>query len=198
MPRLDSPLKWHGGKSPSAARIVELMPDHLHDVEPFAGGLSVLLAKSPASVSEVVNDLDGGLVNFWRVLKDEATFPRFVRLAQATPFSEREWHDADDRLDDTDPVARAAAFFVRCRQSLAGRRDTFTPITRLRRGMNEQASAWLSAVEGLSAVHARLARAIILCRPAVEIIRSQDGPRTLFYLDPPDVHSTRASTASVR
>jgi site-specific DNA-adenine methylase len=69
------PLKWHGGKHYLAGRIVSLMPRHLHYVEPFAGGLAVLLARDPADpslwlpphkgVSEVANDLDGRLVNFW-------------------------------------------------------------------------------------------------------------------------------------
>jgi DNA adenine methylase len=59
--------------------------------------------------------------------------------------------------------------------------------------MNEQCSAWLNAVEGLPAVHARLKRVVILNRPALEVIRSQDDPRTLFYLDPPYLHETRTS-----
>jgi DNA adenine methylase len=59
--------------------------------------------------------------------------------------------------------------------------------------MNEQASAWLSAVEGLPAVHARLRRVAILCRPALDVIRSQDGPGTLFYCDPPYLPGTRAA-----
>jgi DNA adenine methylase len=60
--------------------------------------------------------------------------------------------------------------------------------------MNEQTSGWWSAVEGLRAVHARLRRVAILePQPALDVIRSQDGPRTLFYLDPPYLHSTRAT-----
>jgi DNA adenine methylase len=143
--RLPSPLKTHGGKSYLASRIVALMPPHLNYVEPYAGGLSVLLAKDPRGVSEVVNDLNGGLANFWRVLRDEAAFARFARTVAATPFSAAEWRESGKRLDEADPVTRAWAFFVRCRQSLAGRRDTFAPIsrTRTRRGMNEQAAASL-------------------------------------------------------
>jgi D12 class N6 adenine-specific DNA methyltransferase len=55
--RISPPLKWHGGKWYLAPKIVALMPAHVHYVEPFAGGLSVLLAKDPAGVSEVVNDI---------------------------------------------------------------------------------------------------------------------------------------------
>lgn len=60
--------------------------------------------------------------------------------------------------------------------------------------MNKQASAWLSAVEGLPAVHDRLKRVVILDRPAIEVIRTQDGEKTLFYLGPPYLHETMAST----
>jgi DNA adenine methylase len=65
---------------------------------------------------------------------------------------------------------------------------------RTRRNMNEQASAWLNAVEGLPAVHERLKRVVVLDSPALEVIQQQDGPDTLFYLDPPYLHTTRSST----
>src|SRR5277367_6732947 len=98
---LTAPLKWHGGKHYLARRIVALMPRHLHYVEPFAGGLAVLLARDPGDpalrapghqgVSEVVNDLDGALTNFWRVLRDSPAFERFARTVQALPLSRQEW-----------------------------------------------------------------------------------------------------------
>lgn len=193
---LSSPLKYHGGKTFLASRIVALMPPHLHYVEPFAGGLSVLLAKDPLDHSEVVNDLDGRLTNFWRVLQDEKLYAGFHRIMEAMPFSEIEWQEADARVEREGPqrqLFEAVAFFVRCRMSLAGRQDRFAPLSRrrIRRGMNEQVSAWLTTVEGLPAVHARLRQVVVLNRPAVEVIRSQDGPGTLFYLDPPYLPGTR-------
>jgi DNA adenine methylase len=192
--RVSPPLKWHGGKHYLARKIVSLMPGHLHYVEPFAGGLSVLLAKDPGGVSEVVNDLDGRLTNFWRVIQDEASFARFRRILEAVPFSEVEWQGAA-RGQSGDPVERAVRFFVLCRQSLAGRMGSFAPLsrTRVRRGMNEQASSWLSAVDGLPAAHARLRRVVVLNRDALDVIRQEDGPDTLFYLDPPYLGETRAS-----
>jgi hypothetical protein len=73
--------------------------------------------------------------------------------------------------------------------------DTFAPLsrTRTRRGMCEQASAWLSVVDGLPAVHARLMRVAIYSKDALEVICQQDGPDTLFYLDPPYLHATRTA-----
>lgn len=196
--RIASPIKWHGGKGAFGGKlakwIVSLMPtDHIHYVEPYFGGGSVLLNKNPNGVSEVVNDLHGGLFFFWRILQDHLLFADFQRVIEATPFSESNWKRP---MNKCDPVWIAAEFFIRCRQSLAGRMDTFAPLsrTRTRGGMNEQVSAWLTAIEGLPEVHARLKRVVILNRPALEVIQSQDGPQTLFYLDPPYLHETRATT----
>ena len=194
--RVPNPLKWHGGKYYLAPKIVELMPKHLHYVEPYAGGLSVLLSKDPDGISEVVNDMHGELTNFWKVLQSEADFARFQRLMEATPFSQVEWESARDASPAEDPVERAAQFYVYCRQSHSGRMRSFAALTRnrTRRRMNEQASAWITAVEGLPAVHERLRRVAILNRPAIEVIDQQDGANTLFYLDPPYVHETRSTT----
>lgn len=193
---MKQPLKWHGGKHYLADWLIGHMPPHLHYVEPFFGGGAVLLRKSPDNVSEVVNDLDGPLTNFLQVLRDD--FPAFQRLAECTPFSESHWRESVSRLErrEGDAVRQALDFFVTCRQSRAGNRRTFTPLTRnrSRRGMNGEASAWLSAIEGLADVHARLKRVVILNRPAVDCIRSQDDTETLFYLDPPYVHETRAAS----
>ena len=193
-----TPLKWHGGKSPLANRIAAMMPPHTHYCEAFAGGLSVLLAKSPIGVSEVVNDVHRDLTNFWRVLQDPDQFARFQRVVQAVPFSEVEWRRAVARLKrgpGDDAVDDAVAFFICCRQSLAGRMDSFSPLSRsrVRCGQNEQASGWLSAVVGLPAVHARLSRVAVLCRPAAGGDSPTGWPQTLFYLDPPYLHETRTA-----
>ena len=89
---MNLPLKWHGGKYYLASRIVSLMPPHLHYVEPFFGGGAVLLARNPEDpalwllphkgVSEVVNDINGRLINFWRVLRDPDAFASFGRWVE--------------------------------------------------------------------------------------------------------------------
>jgi len=209
--RLTPPLKWHGGKSYLADWIIDLMPRHLHYVEPFGGGLAVLLAKNPfdqrhqwseksfeKGISEVVNDLNRELMNFWKVLQDEESFRRFQRIVEATPFAQPQWHDAGTRMlprHELD-IEAAVAFFVRCRQSRAGGFKVFATLSRnrTRRCMNEQASAWLGSIEGLADVHDRLKRVVVLCDNAVKVIKQQDGERTLFYLDPPYVHNTRSTT----
>ncbi|EMI55213.1 DNA adenine methylase [Rhodopirellula sallentina] len=211
--RLTLPLKWHGGKHYLAPKIIDLMPRHLHYVEPFGGGLAVLLNKDPfdprhqwgkasyeQGVSEVVNDVYGPLQNFWNVLKDSNTFSDFQRVVSATTFSEVEFDASAERLFPAHEldVEAAVAFFVRCRQSRAGSFRSFATLSRnrTRSRMNEQASAWLGAIDGLETVHDRLKRVVILCRNALDVICQQDGERTLFYLDPPYLPSTRASSGN--
>lgn len=190
------PIKIHGGKAYLADWIIRHMAPHTHYVEPFAGGLSVLLRKQLDGVSEVVNDLDGDLINFWRVLQGPDTFERMRRRLEATPFASDEFDLAGSTDDSVDQVERACRFFIRCRQSRQGLRKDFATMSRARtrRGMNEQASAWWTAIEGLEWVYHRLRRVVILNSDACRVIRQQDGPYTLFYCDPPYVHDTRVTT----
>ena len=213
--RLTPPLKWWGGKKYLAKKIIALMPKHLHYIEPYFGGGAVLFEKDPLDArhqwseesheqgtSEVVNDLNLELTNFWKVLRNPKTFAEFHRMVLFTPFSQLEWEEAESRQipEGELDVTAAHAFFVRCRQSRAGEFKDFATLSRnrTRRQMNEQASAWLNCIEGLPAVHARLKRVVILCDDALNVIRAQDGPKTLFYLDPPYVPSTRASTGNYK
>lgn len=210
-----NPLKWHGGKGYLAGWIISLMPAYVHYVEPYFGGGAVLFRKSPEGVSEVVNDLNGELMNFWNVLQDRLLFDRFQRLVEATPFSEVEFRAADPSsyhyetempdestiaslgFNDDERLGAALDFFIRYRQSRQGLGKDFATLSRnrVRRGMNEQVSSWLSAVEGLPDAHGRLKRVVILNRDALDVIKSQDGPNTLFYLDPPYLHETRQTTS---
>lgn len=198
MGKLTQPLKWHGGKHYLAKAIVELMPPHIHYVEPYFGGGSVLLEKNPIGVSEVVNDCNQELMNFWKVLQSPDLFLQFMRVIEATPFSQQEWLDAATTCGAEYPdTSRAAAFFIRCRQSRAGKFDSFATLSknRTRRAMNEQASAWMTAVAGLPAVAARLKRVVILNDNALNVIAREDSKNTLFYLDPPYLHDTRVTTS---
>jgi len=180
---------------PKAEPMSAPMTGHTQYVESHFGGGAVLLAKDPNGISEVVNDLNGELTNFWRVLQNEEHCQQFKRQIDAMPFSQAEWNRACQSPGQT-PVERAVAFFVRARQSRAGQNDSFAPLSRnrTRRGMNEQASAWMTAVNGLPQVAARMKRVVILCDDALKVIRSQDGPKTLFYCDPPYLHQTRTAT----
>jgi DNA adenine methylase len=214
MKTLTAPLKSHGGKFYLAKHILPLMPRHMHYVEAFFGSGQLFFARDPADprlwwpeptsdgrpargVSEVINDLDGDLMNFYRVLRDQDLFDRLRRRLECTLLSEAEWQIAGELLarETSDCVERAAALFVLIRQSRqALRKDFVTPVrTRLRGGRQDHVNAWWAAIDGLADVHVRLKDVLVLCRPALEVIRQEDGAGTLFYLDPPYVHDTRTA-----
>lgn len=190
-----APIKRHGGKRYLAARIAAMLPavcTHYH--EPYFGSGAVLFAK-PQTGSEAVNDIDGSLIAFWQVLRNPEQFQQLQRYLAFTPLARHEF-DQSKLLSD-DPIVRAARFFIRNRQSRqALGRDYTTPTSRLRRGMNEQVSAWLSAVDGIEAAYWRLRAVEIDCLPAVESIRRRDHARCVHYCDPPYLHSTRTAMAA--
>jgi DNA adenine methylase len=209
------PIKWHGGKSYLANWIISLMPARckkpnapspddpgwLHYVEAFFGGGAVLLAQDPEGISEVVNDLNYELTNFWCCLQTHEAFAEFSRRVLAIPVSQPEFEGADVEppltFDEIGGMtALAVNFFIRSRQSRQGLRRDFNTLSRnrTRGGMNEQASSWLGAIDGLPDVHRRLRRVVIMNDDAMKVIKQQDGPRTLFYCDPPYLHDTRTST----
>jgi DNA adenine methylase len=193
------------------------MPPHLTYVEPYFGSGQVLFRRDPGDrslwwtgrdsdgriprgVSEVVNDLDGTLMNFYRVLKDPRLFEQLRRRLELTLVSEEEFALANNLLagKEGDLVERAAALLVQVRQSRqALRKDFTTPsIKRLRGGRQEAVNSWWGAVDGLEDAHRRLKNVMVLCRPALDVLRQFDLPETLFYLDPPYLHDTRTARSA--
>lgn len=204
---LSKPIKRHGGKHYQAKHIIRLMPSHTRYCEAFFGSGAVLFAKEYEGVAEYVNDKDQALSNFWQVLRDKSASEEFIRMAQATPFSKQQFEESLSRLQDfslTDcqislycALQGALDFFIVNRQSRqALGKDFATPTTRIRAGMNENVSAWLSAVDGLPEIHERLRRVEIWNEDAVTFIDKLDKSYdTFFYLDPPYVHDSRSTTS---
>jgi DNA adenine methylase len=189
-------VKIHGGKRYLARkRIVPLLPHHRVYVEPYAGGLSVLLNKWPCPV-EVANDLDAGLMGFYRVLRDRPgeLMARLEPLEYDRPTFAWSLRPAPPGEDE---VAAAVRFLVRNRMSRGGLGRDFAWSERLRGGRPGDLNAWETfKAEVLLRVASRLAGAELRCRDAVEVIEEFDGPDTLFYLDPPYPHATRTAVGT--
>jgi DNA adenine methylase len=201
--KLTPPLKWHGGKHYLAKWIISHFPTHTHYVEPYFGGGNVLLQKPDDLIqghSEVANDANGDLMNFWQVLSgDGHEFRELCRVVDVTPLSQGNWEDAchgSGRASVTASVQRALNFFIRYRQSRQGLGTDFATLSRsrTRRGMNEQASAWWTAIDGLPECRERMKRVVLLNDDAIAVIKREDSPHTFFYLDPPYYHETRVTT----
>jgi DNA adenine methylase len=191
------PFGWYGGKFSHLDWLLPLLPDCHHYCEPFAGSGAVLLNREPSPV-ETFNDLDGEVVNFFRVLREKKN--PLIEAIGLTPFAREEFAIACEVSPDLPPLERARRFYVRARQVRTGLAQTAS-IGRWanckntsRAGMSGVISRWLGAVEDLPAVAERLLRVQIENRPAADVIRLYDSQATFFYCDPPYVHSTRGDS----
>ncbi len=189
---------WYGGKFSHLDWLLPLLPATHHYCEPFAGSGAVLLNRAPAPV-ETYNDIDGEVVNFFRVLRDEPEL--LARQIALTPFSREEFfHAVNAPVRAMTDIERARRFFVRARQTRTGLAQTATLgrwancKNTSRSGMSGVISRWLGGIEGLDDIGARLLRVQIENRPAVDVVRLYDSQETLFYCDPPYLHSTRGDS----
>jgi len=174
------PLSYIGGKRAIAKPIIALFPDHTTYVEAFAGGAQVFFHKQPSKV-EILNDLDGEIVNFYRVCQQHyEELLRYFRFV----IRSREWYAL---LKATDPktltdIQRAARYMYLLKNCYAGL------VCNLDYSVNvsQPPSFNLERLpETLEAAHKRLARVQIESLPYEEILKRCDRPATFFYLDPP-------------
>lgn len=183
------PFTYFGGKTAVADRIAALLPSHEHYVEPFAGSLAVLLAKQPSKM-ETVSDLDGDLVNFWRVLRDR---PQDLERACAlTPHSRAEYLACYEPA--TDDLERARRVWVNLTQGRGGqmRRTGWRYYADPSGGASMP--GYLGAyVARLMPAAERLMSVSLECLDALDIIgRYGSHPGALIYADPPYLESVRA------
>ena len=184
-------LRYFGGKWRLAPWIISYFPAHTCYVEPLCGAASVFLQKAPAEF-EVINDLDGDVVNFFLVLRER--LDEFIAAILATPYSRREfrlaWYPADD------PLEQARRFYVRSWQGWGGKGTTrMHPGWRFQRANQRGKTVvkdW-NTTEHLHAIASRLKQAQIEQGDVIDVIKRYDTSETLFYLDPPYLPDTRSS-----
>jgi len=184
------PFAYFGGKTRLADRIVDLLPQHQHYVEPFAGSLAVLLSK-PRAPMETVNDLDGDLMTFWRVLRDQPD--DLGRVCSLTPHSRAE-HQAAYDLSGCDDLERARRVWVRLTQGRNGTmRRTGWRFYEKPAGSNASMPRYLAGyIDRFGPCVDRLAGVSLECRDALELIEAYgEHPDVLLYCDPPYLASTR-------
>ncbi|MFY2569185.1 DNA adenine methylase [Achromobacter ruhlandii] len=188
-------IRYHGGKWRLAPWILQHLPPHRCYVEPFGGAAGVLLQK-PRAYAEVYNDLDGDIVNLFRVLRDPAASARLIELVCLTPYARDEFDGAYE--PHPEPVERARRTIIRASMGFGSAGATkgttgFRIDTRRRYGTAQQ--LWAEYPDTLGPVIRRLAGVMIENRPALEVIRQHDAPDTLFFVDPPYLHETRYAGA---
>lgn len=188
------PLRYFGSKWQLADWVVAQMPPHKTYVEPYCGGASIFFRKPPSKI-EVLNDLNGDVVNFFEVLRTQTD--ELVFAIDMTPFSLVEYELSFEPCEDK--LERARRFYVRSYQSfgcggIAGK-------TGWRRQLNSEARGssvthdW-ARLGGLLKGARRLKAALIDSSDALLTIERFDTPDTLFYVDPPYVFSSRARSSN--
>lgn len=183
-------VPYHGGKSRLTEWIVGLMPRHRVYLEPFAGSAAVLLAK-PRSTHEILNDVDGNVVNFYQVLREDPD--ELERLCRLTPYSREEFLLADLHDEDLTPLERARRWWVRVNQSFAHTGTDATGwSTSIMRGSNN-ARTVSNRIGRFAAVAERLATVTIECTDAIALIAAHSVPDAVIYADPPYLISTRSA-----
>jgi DNA adenine methylase len=189
---------WYGGKFNHLGWLLPLLPECHHYCEPFAGSGAVLLNRESSPV-ETYNDIDGEVVNFFQVLRDQKD--RLIEAIGLTPFSREEFfHAVTGNEVLLGELERARRFFVRARQVRTGLAQTASLgrwancKNTSRAGMSGVVSRWLGSVEMLPEIATRLLRVQIENRPAAEVVQLYDDSRTLFYCDPPYPHEIRGDT----
>ncbi|EBQ7116450.1 DNA adenine methylase [Salmonella enterica] len=188
-------IRYHGGKFRLATWIISHFPAHRCYVEPFGGAASVLLKKEP-SEAEVYNDLDGDVVNLFRVLRNPATSHALITACALTPYSREEFTHAYEHSDD--PVERARRLVVRATMGFgsagATKGSTGFRLDTRRNSATAQA-VWARQPDNLAAVASRFSGVLVENRDAIQCMRDHDTPTTLHFVDPPYVHDTRVQVS---
>lgn len=191
------PFGWYGGKFSHLDWLLPLLPKCHHYCEPFAGSASVLINREPSPV-ETYNDLDGEVVNFFRVCRDSGE--ELTKAIALSPFSREEFAIACTLDPEVPALERARRFYVRARQVRIGLAQNATLgrwgncKNTSRAGMSGIISRFLGGVEQMPDIAMRLLRVQIENRPAIDVINLYDDKKTLFYCDPPYVHGTRGDS----
>lgn len=183
-------LRYHGGKWKMASKLIPYFPPHRIYVEPFGGGAGVLLRK-PRSYAEVYNDIDAEIVNVFTQLRDNGK--ELKRLLTLTPFARIEFEEASEPA--ADPIEQARRTIIKSFMGFGS--DSIRRPSGFRANSNRSGTTpahdWRNYADVLDGLVERLRGIVIECRDYKQVIAAHDSSDTLFYVDPPYVHSTRTS-----
>lgn len=197
---------YMGGKLSHLGFLLKLLPEATTYVELY-GGCAAALINRKLSPIEIYNDLNGDLHNFFKVLRDDGT--ELIRLLELTAFSRREFSEACKKDPERSAIERARCFFVLLLQArLCSPTDPYISKGRwnfatsrkghgrdgVRAGKPIGVSRYLNKINLLPEIITRLRDIQIENYPALKVIDLYDGPKTLFYADPPYPHESRSKS----
>lgn len=185
---MKSPITYYGAKSSLAEKMILHVPHKMDRyVEPFFGSGGLFFARPRWAQIEIINDLNGDVVNFFRVLRDKPR--RLIEALQMFPHARQEQREAAAIMEKSkNEIMRALYFFVRINQSFNAARGWSIPVTK------NKAQEWKNKTDPalLYEVAARLRFASFENYPALKVMKLYDKPSTFQYLDPPYLSVTDA------
>lgn len=182
-------LKYPGAKNRIADWICEYIPEHDVYLEPFAGSLAVFFAKSPARI-ETINDLDGNVVNYFRVIREHAE--ELAIQLNMTPYSRDEYYRACEYIPEDSDIEKARKFAVRCWQGFGCSNLYRNGFRSSQQGKSPHTTKeWRNLPERLVEASERLKNAQIENLPAIEVISRYNTADVFMYVDPPYLRGTR-------
>jgi DNA adenine methylase len=186
-------LRYHGGKWLLAPWIISQMPAHRVYVEPFGGAASVLLRK-PRAYAEIYNDLDGEIVEFFRVLRDPVASAELRARVALTPFARAEFEAAYEWVDCA--IERARRLLIRSFMGFGSDGFNSAVKTGFRANSNRSGTTpahdWVSYAGAMPALTDRFAGVVIESDDALAVMARNDQPQALHYVDPPYLPETRS------
>ena len=185
-------MRFHGSKFRKGEWTVRHFWKSKIYVDTNGGALGVLGFK-PRSYAEIVNDLDKEIVNLYRVVRNPDECLNLIHLLTLTPFAREEFDLA--LIPSGDPVEQARRTITKSMLGFSSDAVTRGYRTGFRTGNFKSgrycAADWASFPPSLRFWLQRLQGVVIENMDMFELIPSKDSPDTLFYVDPPYLHSTR-------
>jgi len=182
---MKTPISYYGGKQTMLKYLLELIPVHTIYCEPFFGGGALFFAK-PKSEVEIINDSNGEVINFFRVVKKK--FTELQKEIKATLHSRELYKEAMVVYEHPEmftDVKRAWAFWTLTNQGFASMIGSW--------GFgksNSKEKAVSNEREDFTVAYAnRLKMAQIESNDALKVIARADSKDTFFYVDPPYIGS---------
>jgi len=191
-----TPLAYFGGKFYMLKILLPILENIQHSkfVDVCGGSGVVILNKKPQGI-EIYNDVDGEIVNFFKVISDPEKFKKFYRFIVVLPSSRQIYYDyLKEYKNEEDNIVRAVKWFYVARQSFSGIfGNSWSFTNNLDRGnISGSVSRWLGAINKLPDIQQRLQQIQYENKDFREIFKIYDSEDALFYVDPPYIHDTRS------
>ena len=186
--KINTPFGYFGSKNKIALQLCRALPPHHCWVEAFCGSAALTLSKTPAPI-EVINDINGEIVNVFKQLRDN--HQELCRAIALTPYARQEFRHVQIHAPKDNGVERARKFLVQSMMAVNGvfgkERGGFSYSQAYsRNGRDARVNRWYNLPERLERVVERLRGIRIENRDAIDLLAMfGKRPATLVYLDPP-------------